>query len=187
MKVGYARVSTSSQSLDGQLRALKEAGCEKIYHEKVSGAKTHRREFETMMDFVREGDQIVVTRLDRLSRSAYELQITAQKLEKDKVDLVVLEQQIDTSSPLGKLMYHMIAAIAEFERSIINERADEGRKSAIERGVKFGPKRKLTPDDVQSIKNLIEMGESISGLAQQWGVGRATIYRALERHEKGLA
>lgn len=181
MKVGYARVSTSSQSLDSQLKALKEAGCEKVYHEKISGAKTHRKEFEAMMDFVRDGDQVVVTRLDRLSRSSHELQITAQKLEKEKVDLRVLEQNIDTSSPLGKLMFHMIAAIAEFERSIINERAESGRKAAIERGVKFGPQLKLSDDDVVSIMNLMSMGESVTNLANTYGVGRATIYRAIER------
>lgn len=170
MKVGYARVSTSSQSLDSQLKALKEAGCEKIYHEKVSGAKTHRKEFEAMMNFVRDGDQIIVTRLDRLSCSLCELQITAQRLEKEKVDLQVLEQDIDISSPLGKLMFHMISAIAEFEHSIINERADEGRRAAIERGVKFGPQLKLSDDDAVSIISLISVGESVTNLANTYGV-----------------
>lgn len=157
---------------------MQEAGCEKVYYEKVSGAKTHRKEFEAMMDFAREGDQVIVTRLDRLSRSAHELQTTSIAL------VVVLEQQIDTSSPAGKLMFHMIAAIAEFERSIINERADAGRKAARERGVRFGPKKRLSEEDAQSIKNLMQMGESVSSLAKMYNVGRATIYLVLGEKRK---
>ncbi|MDD2368512.1 recombinase family protein [Sulfuricurvum sp.] len=181
MKIGYARVSTTSQSLDLQLKALHKVGCEKIYREKVSGVKAHRKEFEVMMEFGREGDQIVVTRLDRLSRSAYELQTTSKTLERKGVSLVVLERDIDTSSPAGKLMFHMIAAIAEFERSIINERSEAGRRAAQERGVKFGRGVKLSNEDVVSIRNLIEMGECVSSLAQSYSVNRTTIYRAIER------
>lgn len=181
MKIGYARVSTTSQSLALQLKTLHEAGCEKTYQEKVSGVKAQRKEFEAMMEFGREGDQIVVTRLDRLSRSSYELQTTSKTLERKGISLIVLEQDIDTSSPAGKLMFHMIAAIAEFERSIINERSEAGRRAAQERGVKFGRGVKLDNEDVVSIKNLIEMGESVSSLAKSYRVGRSTIYRAIER------
>lgn len=183
LKIGYARVSTTSQSLEPQLISLTEAGCEKVYHDNVSGAKTHRKEFTAMMNYAREGDQIVVTRLDRLSRSAFELQTTLKELESKNVDIHVIEQDIDTSTPTGRLLFHMISAIAEFERSIINERSEAGRRAAMKRGVKFGRNAKLSDEDVQSIKNLIDMGKSVSSLAKIYGVGRTTIYRALERNK----
>jgi len=143
MKIGYARVSSIGQSLDLQVKALKNAGCEKIFSEKVSGAKSQRKDFDAMMEFAREGDQVMVTRLDRLSRSSMELQNTAKTLENKKIDLRVLEQDIDTSSPSGKLLFNMIGIVAEFERDMINERAAEGRKAAMKNGVKFGRKKAL--------------------------------------------
>jgi DNA invertase Pin-like site-specific DNA recombinase len=181
MKIGYARVSSVSQSLDIQLKALKDAGCEKIYQEKISAAKVHRPEFEMMMDFVRENDQLVVTRLDRLSRSSYELQGCIKTLDEKKVDLQVIDQHIDTSTPAGKLLFQMIGAIAEFERTLIAERADAGRKAAMARGVKFGARKKLSATDVKEIKELKKEGESISSLASAYHVGRATIYRVLKQ------
>lgn len=182
MKIGYARVSTYGQSLELQLQQLKAAGCEKIYKEKVSGAKDKRKEFQSMMEFVREGDQVVVTRLDRLSRSSHELQNTAKKLEIKDVDLVVLEQSIDTSTPSGRLLFNIIGVVAEFEREMINERAAEGRKAAKDRGVKFGAKRKLSDRDIESIANLIKMGESKTELAERYGIGRSTLYRVLKEN-----
>lgn len=183
MKIGYARVSSHSQSLDIQLEKLESTGCEKIYSEKISGAKEIRKEFEAMLDFAREGDQIIVTRLDRLSRSLLELQNMSKTLENKKIDLLVLEQDIDTSTVSGRLLFNIVSVVAEFEREMINERATEGRKAAKERGVKFGAKRKLTKRDIESISNLIAMGESKSELAKRYGIGRSTLYRLLRELE----
>lgn len=180
MKIGYARVSSVGQSLDLQLKALKGIGCEKIFSEKVSGAKDSRKEFNSMMEFAREGDQIVVTKLDRLSRSSLELQNTAKTLENKKVDLRVLEQDIDTSSPSGKLLFNMIGVVAEFEREMINERAAEGRKAAMEKGVKFGRKKALEGNDVDAIRLMASEGTAKNEIALKFGISRATVYRALE-------
>jgi DNA invertase Pin-like site-specific DNA recombinase len=181
MKIGYARVSSYGQSLDIQLNKLEEAGCEKIFSEKASGVKESRKEFNAMLDFAREGDQIVVTRLDRLSRSLLELQKTSKILENKTIDLKILEQDIDTSTPSGRLLFNIVGVVAEFEREMINQRAAEGRKVAKENGVKFGAKKKLSDRDIESIKNLIAMGESKAELAKLYGVGRSTLYRALEK------
>lgn len=180
MKIGYARVSSTGQSLDLQKKALENAGCEKIFSEKVSGAKINRKEFDAMMDFVRDGDQIVVTKLDRLSRSSIELQNTAKTLENKKIDLRVLEQDIDTSSPSGKLLFNMIGIVAEFEREMINERAAEGRKAAIQNGVKFGRKKSLNLDEIAEARRLASTGLGKKEIGKRLGVSRSTVYRALE-------
>lgn len=180
MKIGYARVSSIGQSLNIQLKTLQKAGCEKIFSEKVSGAKGNRKEFNSMMEFARDGDQIVVTKLDRLSRSSIELQNTAKTLENKKIDLQVLEQDIDTSSPSGKLLFNMIGVVAEFEREMINERAAEGRKAAMEKGVKFGRKKALESNDVDAIRLMASRGAVKSEIALRFGVSRSTVYRALE-------
>lgn len=180
MKIGYARVSTVGQNLEIQKEALKSAGCEKIFSEKVSGAKINRKEFDAMMEFAREGDQVIVTRLDRLSRSSMELQNTAKTLENKKIDLRVLEQDIDTSSPSGKLLFNMIGIVAEFEREMINERAAEGRKAAMQNGVKFGRKKALGTDEIIEIKNLVSSGLGKKEVGKRFGVSRSTIYRVME-------
>lgn len=165
-----------------QLKKLKEAGCEKIFSEKVSGVKDARKAFSEMLDFAREGDQIIVTRLDRLSRSLLELQKTSKMLESKMIDLKILEQDIDTSTLSGRLLFNIVGVVAEFEREMINQRAAEGRKEAKEKGVKFGAKKKLSSKDIESIKNLIAMGESKAELAKLYSVGRSTLYRALGEH-----
>jgi len=179
MKIGYARVSSAGQSLELQMGALKNAGCEKVFSEKVSGAKGNRKEFNSMMEFARDGDQIVVTKLDRLSRSSIELQNTAKTLEGKKIDLRVLEQNIDTSSPSGKLLFNMIGIVAEFEREMINERATEGRKAAMEKGVKFGRKKVLKDDEKIEAKRLASSGLGKKEIGKRLGVSRSTIYRIL--------
>ena len=180
MKIGYARVSSTGQSLDLQMKALENAGCEKIFSEKVSGAKGNRKEFNSMMEFARDGDQVVVTKLDRLSRSSVELQNTAKTLENKKIDLRVLGQDIDTSSPSGKLLFNMIGIVAEFEREMINERAAEGRKAAMENGVKFGRKNSLSGDEIIEAKKLALTGLGKKEIGKRLGVSRSTVYRALE-------
>lgn len=182
MKIGYARVSSYGQSLELQLESLKKAGCEKIYSEKISGAKEDRKEFNEMIDFMRENDKLVVTRLDRLSRSLFELQKCSKTLENKNIDLVVLEQQIDTSTATGRLLFNIVGTVAEFERETINQRASEGRERAKKNGVVFGKKRKLTKNDVEKMANLIQMGTPKSEICSLFNIGRTSIFRYLKEY-----
>lgn len=130
------------------------------------------------MTFIREGDQFVVTRLDRLARSVLDLsQITAEIAAK-KVDLVVLDQSIDTGSPTGRLLFHMLAAIGEFERDLIKERASEGIARAKAAGIRFGAKPKLTPAEIGALKVDFSIPTSNRReLARRYGISRASVYR----------
>ena len=176
MKIGYARVSDMGQSLDLQLKALKNAGCEKIFSEKVSGAENNKKEFSSMMEFARERDQIIATKPDRLSRSAMEFQGTAKTLKNKKIDLRALKQDIDTFTPSGKLLSNMIGIVAEFEREIINERATEGRKAVVKKGVKFGRKRVLASSEVSAIKATISEEVVENEIAKKFNISRSTTY-----------
>jgi DNA invertase Pin-like site-specific DNA recombinase len=179
MKVGYARVSTVGQALDAQMESLAATGCEKIFAEKLSGkAADVREELQRTIEFVREGDAFVVTRLDRLARSTADLHRIAGILRQKGVELIVLQQNIDTGTPAGRLLFSMLGAIAEFERDLINERASEGRARAKQRGVKFGRNAKLSPEEAAALKSEFEAGEfSKEQLAEKYGIGRATVYR----------
>ena len=137
MKIGYARVSSSGQHLDIQRTALSEAGCEKIYEEKVSGV-AHREQLQECMQYLREGDSLVIYKLDRLGRSLKDLLAIVEQLQNKKVSLVSLKDNIDTGSTTGKLVLHIFASLAEFERDLIKERTEEGRREAKKKGVKFG-------------------------------------------------
>lgn len=185
MKIGYARVSSHGQSLDNQLEALASSGCERIFSEKISGAREDRKEFKAMLDFAREGDQIIVSKLDRLSRSLFELQKCAKKLEEKKIDLMVLEQGIDTSNPTGRLLFNIIGVVAEFEREMINERTAEGRKKAKDRGVIFGKPKKLAKKDVESMANMIAMGTPKSEIVDLYSIGRTSVFRYLREYGYG--
>lgn len=176
--VGYARVSTTSQKLQNQITRLNEYGCRKLFTEKVSGAKSSRKELKAALEYVREGDSLVVTKLDRLARSAVDLGKIAALLESKSVDLVVLDQKIDTSSPTGRLMFTMIGAFAEFERDLIAERCKEGVEKARARGVKFGRPAKLTDEQLQHLRAEIAEGQvGKSVLAKKYGISRQSVYR----------
>lgn len=178
LRIGYARVSTQGQSLDNQVERLTASGCEKLFTEKYSGARSDRKQLQAVLDFVREGDALVVTKLDRLARSSVDLGQIARKLESKMVDLVVLDQQIDTSTPTGKLMFTMIGAFAEFERDLIRERCQEGIAKAKDRGVKFGRKAKLTNKQIVDLKAEFEAGEiGKTELAKKYGISRPSLYR----------
>lgn len=176
-KVGYIRVSHHSMTHEQQRMRLKEAGCEDIYEE----VDELRSVFSSLLERLNSGDILHVIKLDRMAKSLSDLHKTAQKLSEKRVDLVVLDQGIDTSSVSGKEMLHVLGAVAEFERDLINERAKKGILSAKKRGVKFGKPRKLSHKDVMSIYNLMQMGESVPSLASMYGVSKNTIYRAIER------
>jgi len=186
MKVGYARVSTTDQNLDGQVIKLKEVGCDKLFEEKQSGKSAKDRpKLQECISYVREGDVLVVTKLDRLARSVFDLHAVANKLQEKGVDLVILNMNLDTSTPAGKLLFTMLGAIAEFERDLINERTTEGRLNAMSNGVKFGRKIKVDDKMKTAIKARMEYLKSIGApaskdqIAEEFGVGRASVYRAL--------
>ncbi len=157
MKIGYARASTAGQKLDIQLEKLQAAGCEKIFTEKKSGgSKEGRRALTEALAFIREGDELVITRLDRLARSVSDLASISKQLEAKGVAFTVLDQSIETQSPTGRLLFHVLGAIAEFERDLINQRVAEGIAKAKASDVKFGPKEKLTPAQKQALKEEFE-------------------------------
>lgn len=186
MKIGYARVSTLGQSLDTQIEKLEAFGCEKIFQEKKSGASTGKRlAVKEAMEFCREGDVLVITKLDRLARSMFDLQGIVQELERKQVDLVVLDQKIDTTTPTGRLTFHLLGAVAEFERDLINERRNEGMERAKEKGVRFGRKPKLTEAQVEDLRAAHTAGESIKSLIHRFEISKATVYRLCSADKEG--
>ena len=181
MKLGYARVSTGEQNLDGQIQRLSAAGCEKLFEEKLSGATRHRPQLEMLIEQLRKDDILVVTRLDRLARSTSDLlQITGLITEKRAGLQSLDEPWADTESPSGKMILTVFAGIAEFERSLIISRTKDGRQAAKARGVTFGRPRKMRPDQQQLARDLVRDGKSISAVARLFDVHPATIHRILE-------
>ena len=181
MHLGYARVSTDDQDLALQRATLDAAGCKRLYKEKVSGARRDRPALERMLDELREGDIVVVTRLDRLARSTAHLLEIAERLRAADAGLRSLaEPWADTTTPSGKMVLTVFAGVAEFERSLIVERTSTGRVAAKARGVRFGRPRALSPDQVEVGRRLIAEGASVRQVAR--GVLKchpATLYRAL--------
>jgi DNA invertase Pin-like site-specific DNA recombinase len=177
MRVDYARVSTSGQKLDVQLDRLKD--CDRIFKEKVSAAsKDKRPELKSALDFVRIGDVFIVTKLDRLARSAVDLSNIVQLLEGKDVGLVVLDQGIDTTTIYGRLQLNILGAIGEFERGLIRERSMEGRMRAIAKGVRFGVRAKLCDEDIADLVRMFETDElSKADLAEIYGNSKSSVYR----------
>lgn len=178
--VGYARVSSSGQSLDVQLQQLHDAGCERVFAEKRSGATTAGREqLELALGYVRDGDVFVVTRLDRLARSAADLWGIVQRLRDRGADLRVLQQGlIDTTTPMGKVVLGVMAIFAELENDLRRERQLDGIAKAKERGVYAGKGRKPTVD-VEEVRRRHAAGERPVDIARALKIGRASVYRAL--------
>jgi len=173
--VGYARVSSAGQSLDVQEEQLRGAGCERIFAEKRSGITTDRREkLAEAMAWVRDGDVLVVTRLDRLARSVVDLRQTIDKLSAKGVGFRCLQQHIDTTSSEGRLMLGILAAFAEFETDIRRERQREGIDKAKAAGKYRGRPRTI---DRATIEKLAADGVGPTAIAKQLGIGRATVYR----------
>ena len=176
--IGYARVSTENQSCDNQRNRLTEYGCTKVYAEKLTGKHSDRPSLQLALDYVREGDSLIVTKLDRLARSSVDLGKIADQLQQKRVDLVVLDQDINTTTPTGKLMFTMIGAFAEFERDLINERCREGIAKAKERGVKFGRPKKLSNKQLVELKADFDAGViGKTALAAKYGISRPSLYR----------
>lgn len=181
--IGYARVSTQGQNLEQQRVMLGQYGCQRIFEEKVSGARIDRLQLERLFDHLRAGDIVVVTRLDRLARSTTDLLHIAEKIKKIGAGLRSLaEPWVDTTSPAGQMVLTIFAGIADFERALIGERTSAGRAAAKARGVRFGPKPVLTPEQLSHARQLIaEEQRPVAEAARLLGVHRATLYRALSR------
>jgi DNA invertase Pin-like site-specific DNA recombinase len=186
MKVGYARVSSIGQNLEAQIEFLKKVGCEKIFQEKKSGIKrTNRLELENALNFVREGDTFVVTRLDRCSRNTLDLYKILELLKNKKVAFKATEQEFDTSTSMGKMILGFLSVISEFETDLRAERQAEGIESAIKRGVKFGAKRKMSASQVVESMELQRSGEYTNQqIADKFGVGRSTLLRYVAEYKR---
>lgn len=176
--VGYARVSSVGQSLEVQLGKLKH--CSKLFQEKKSGVDAKRSRLKDCLEYVREGDILVVTRLDRLARSTLHLCEIASELERKGVQLQVLDQNIDTGDATGRLLFNMLASIAQFETEIRAERQMDGIKKAKERGIEFGRKKILGADEIDQLRERREGGDLIKVLMKDFSLSKASIYRYLK-------
>ena len=183
LMVGYARVSTGDQDLSQQHDQLHAAGCSRIFAEKITGTRRDRPELERLLDHLRRGDVVTVTRLDRLARSTRDLLEIAERIQGAGAGLRSLaEPWADTTSPAGRMVLTVFAGIAEFERSLIVERTRSGREAAKRRGVKFGPQPTLTPAQVAHARELVDQeGRPVKEVAALLGVHRSTLYRALDQ------
>ena len=179
--VGYARVSSVGQSLEVQLGKLSGAGCGRIFQEKRSGRQADNRpELQVCLAYVREGDTLVISRLDRAARSVLDLAKIADTLRRKGVALRVLDQGLDTTTAEGKLMFNLLGAFAEFEAEIRYERAADGIALAKQKGVKFGRRSALSSEQVKSLQRLHrEEGFTVAQLQARFQIGRSTVYRAL--------
>jgi DNA invertase Pin-like site-specific DNA recombinase len=178
---GYARVSTSDQDLSVQIDALKAAGCDLVREEKVSGtSRSGRTELETLLAFLRDGDTLVVTRIDRLARSVKDLQDIVYDMRAKGVGLKATEQPIDTSTPAGKAFLDMLGVFAEFETALRRERQMEGISKARAKGVYKGRKPDLPRDAIKAAR---AEGMTPSAIAAQFGVARSSVYRVLDEAE----
>jgi len=185
--VGYARVSTQDQRPELQLDALKGAGCAKVFVEKASGALRERPELQAALQYMRPGDTLVVWKLDRLARSLKQLIETVEALEKRTIGFRSLTEAIDTTTAGGKLVFHIFAALAEFERSIIRERTRAGLDAARARGRSGGRPPALTEKDLQQARALLTDPEiAVEEVARRLGVGASTLYRHLPGGRSGV-
>jgi DNA invertase Pin-like site-specific DNA recombinase len=182
MKIGYARVSTDEQNSNLQTDALKAAGCERIFTDKASGANAKRSELTKCLKALAAGDTLIVWKLDRLGRSLRDLIGLLDELKAQEIAFQSLTEAIDTATPTGRAMWQMVGILAELERSLIQERTKAGRAAAVARGVKMGRKVKLTPQQVEHAKTLLEQGEHHDTVAKSLGVSRRTLYRALDKN-----
>lgn len=186
-QIGYARVSTGDQHLDLQRDALEETGVERFFEESASGADRERPQLAAALDYVREGDTLVVWRLDRLGRSLSHLLSVVEGLRERGVHLRSLQEGIDTSTATGRMTLSIFGALAEFERELIRERTHAGLAAARARGRKGGRPTAITPYKARSIRALLDARTPISEIAASLGVSRASIYRWLAREQTQAA
>ncbi len=180
VEIGYARVSTSEQDLALQLDALARAGCIRVFEDKASGARTDRPGLATALAFLREGDVLVVWKLDRLGRSLPHLVETITVLEARGIGFRSLTEAIDTTTHGGRLIFHIFGALGQFERDLIQERTRAGLDSAIARGRRGGRKPVVTDDKLRRAKALIAQGLTVREAAARVQVGKTALYAALD-------
>ncbi len=177
MLIGYARVSTHDQNLDLQQDALQKAGCEKVFVDELSGAVATRPGLQQAMDALREGDVLVVWRLDRLGRSLRNLIELVGQLDEMKVGFRSLQEVMDTSTSGGKLIFHVFGALAEFERNLIRDRTNAGLSAARARGHTGGRQRKLDEKQKELAVRLYNEGNAVKDICQTMGISKPTLYR----------
>ena len=178
MKIGYARISTKDQKLDLQKDALIRAGCEEIFSDVASGAKTARSGLEKAIEFARRGDMLVVWKLDRLGRSLRHLITIVNDLHERGIGFESIEEKLDTTTAGGKLFFHIFGALAEFERELIRERTNAGLKAARARGRNGGRPPALSEEDLPMVKKLLNNREiPIKDICTKFEISRATLYK----------
>jgi DNA invertase Pin-like site-specific DNA recombinase len=178
--VGYARVSSTGQKLDVQVEKLKEAGCEKIFKEKITGVDQKRPALKECLNYLREHDTLVITKLDRLARSNVHLNQIVTELEEASVSLYILDQNIDLSTPTGKLMFQMLSVFAEFENNIRKERQADGIRKALSNNVRFGVKPKFKHKDLKKMKHDRESGMLVKDILAKYNISKASFYRLIK-------
>lgn len=184
MKIGYARVSTSDQNLDLQIDALQQAGCERIYQDTITGSSTKRPEFDKMIDSLRAGDVLTVWKLDRIGRSLKHLLQIADDLQEKGIHLHIITQGIDTSSPAGKMLFSIMGSIAEYEKTLIQERVQAGLQAARLRNRVGGRPNSLNSEQKKQIVAMYQSkSSSVSAIAKTFGVSRPTIYKVVREYE----
>jgi len=176
-KIGYARVSSSGQSLEIQLEKLK--SCEKIYQEKASGLDSKRTQLQACLEYVRAGDTLVVSRLDRLARSTLHLCQIANELDRKGVNLKVIDQNIDTCDATGRLLFNMLGAIAQFETEIRSERQMDGINKAKKAGISFGRRKSLSVAQIVELKSKRQNNVLVRDIMKEYGISEASVYRYL--------
>jgi DNA invertase Pin-like site-specific DNA recombinase len=184
MKVGFARVSTKEQELDLQLKQLNDFGCEKVFHGKHSGVSVKNDEkLRELIEFIREGDEVIVTRLDRLGRSLKSILDTIDHIHNKKATLNIIDGSLNTSNnnPFSTAMINLCAVFAQLERDLIKSRTAEGRAEAKRQGKHLGRMPALTEKQSQELFKAKKSGESISALSRNYNVSRATVHRTLDR------
>ena len=178
MHIGYARVSTGEQNLDLQTDALKDEGCEKIYTDQLSGATAERPGLQDAMDYVRDGDVLVVWRLDRFGRSLKDLIAKVETLKDKGVQFKSLKENLDTTSSAGRLQFHIFGALAEFERDLNRERTMAGLRAARARGRTGGRPRALSEEDLPEVQALMRDPDvPVRRICERFEISKATLYR----------
>lgn len=189
MKVGFARVSTKDQELGIQLKQLNDFGCEKIFHGKQSGASVKNDEkLKELIDFIREGDEVIVCRLDRLGRSLKSILDAIDNIHNKKACLNIIDGSLNTSNdnPFSTAMINLCAVFAQLERDLIKSRTAEGRAEAKAQGKHLGRMPALSKEQANCVFKSRQKGESISALSRKYNVSRATIHRTLERNNQKI-
>lgn len=188
MLFGYARVSTPDQNIEVQIEALEKAGVERerMFTDKASGASAIRKGLTECLRSMEKGDVLIIQRLDRLGRSLRQLLDIMDNLDKRGIGLRSLNDSIDTTTAVGRLVVHVVGAIAEFERGLIAERTIAGLKSAKARGVKIGRDRKATPEKIQKAKDLLRQGMSMKQVSKEVKLAESTLYRDIPGGAAGL-